>query len=88
MTDGQSNVHQSLTIPNAKKLKDMGVKISVVAVGNIISGIDEIAKVASYPPKENVYRVRKLSDFVHVIDLAWEKVKDGYKAKPYTSPCP
>jgi hypothetical protein len=36
MTDGQSNIDKSLTIPNAKKLKGMGVDIFVVAVGDHI----------------------------------------------------
>jgi hypothetical protein len=87
MTDGQSNIDKSLTIPNAKKLKGMGVDIFVVAVGDHIYGIDEMAKVASYPPEKYVYRVKTNSALVYVFELAWEKVRSGYKAKPYAPPC-
>jgi hypothetical protein len=70
MTDGQSNIDKSLTIPNAKKLKGMGVDIFVVAVGDHIYGIDEMAKVASYPPEKYVYRVKTNSALVYVFELA------------------
>ena len=87
MTDGQSNVEKSLTIPNAQKLKNIGVEIFVIAVGNHIDGIDEMAKVASYPPDKYVFRVNKNSDLIYVFELAWKKVIKGYEAKPYKSPC-
>ncbi|CAB4008107.1 Retrovirus-related Pol poly from transposon, partial [Paramuricea clavata] len=87
MTDGQSNIDKSLTIPNAKKLKDMGAEIFVVAVGDHMYGIDEMAKVASYPPEKYIYRVKTNSGLLYVFELALEKVRSGYKAKPYASPC-
>lgn len=51
VTDGHSNVKLHLTIPKANALKNSGVEIFVVAVGKYINGIDEMVKVASYPPE-------------------------------------
>ena len=89
MTDGQSNVNVHQTIPNAKKLKNMGVQISVVAVGNLgTHAIKEMANIASSPAQKHVFRIKKNSDLVYIFELALEKLKSGkYKAKPYKSPC-
>ena len=74
VTDGQSNNKQA-TIDSAKRLKNMsGVEIYVVAVGQYINGIDEMVKVATYPPEFNVYRVKKVSDLKYVIELALQKM--------------
>lgn len=48
VTDGQSNVQKHLTIPNAKILKNNGLDISVIAVGDYIIGIEEMIKVVSF----------------------------------------
>ena len=68
VTDGHSNVQTQLTIPKAKALKDSGVEIFVVAVGTYINGIDEMVKVASYPPEEFLFRVKTHQQF-------WEAIK-------------
>ena len=46
LTDGQSTVDKALTIPNAQKLKNIGVDIYVMAVWNSIplEGIQEMAR--------------------------------------------
>ena len=90
MTDGQSNVKKHLTIPNAQKLKNIGVKIFVVAVGNsAMQGIPEMAKVASYPPEKHVFRVESYVSGKYVFELALEKIsKKKYAAiKPLANPC-
>ena len=91
MTDGQSTIKEHLTVPNAQKLKNIGVEIFVVAVGNEnMPGIPEMAQVASYPPENHVFRVEKNSDGMYVFELALEKVSNNkYKAKkPLADPCP
>ena len=90
VTDGQSN-DKKATINSAKNLKSIhaaNVKISVVAVGKYIHGIDEMAKVASYPPEKHVYRVEKLSELKYVFELALKKMNRKYVAiKPPKSLC-
>lgn len=81
VTDGQSNIGKHLTVPNAKALKDDNVEIFVVAVGSYISGIDEMVRVASYPPEEHVFRVQKYENFWDVVKLVVKEVSPGkYKA--------
>ena len=73
VTDGKSD-QQDPTIRSAKALKDSGVQIFVVAVGTYINGIDEMVKVASYPPEEFLFRVRSLGQFSEVMKLVIKKV--------------
>ena len=76
-----------LTIPNADALKASGVKIFVVAVGNSISGIDELVKVASNPFRD-LLRVQDFSGFWTLIQLAVKLVSPGkYQFVDYTPPC-
>ena len=77
VTDGHSNVQPELTIPEANALKDSGVEIFVVAVGTYINGIDEMVKVASYPPEEFLFRVRSHQEFWEVIKLMIKEVNPG-----------
>ena len=74
VTDGHSNVQTQLTIPRANALKNSGMKIYVFAVGTYISGIDELVKVASYPPDEFLFRVKTLQQFWNVIKLVIKEV--------------
>ena len=69
VTDGKSNRGGHLTIPRAQALKRSGVKIFVVAVGENVRGIDETDRVASYPPKDYLFRVKKLDGFLQFIKL-------------------
>ena len=90
LTDGQSNVEKEKTIPNAEKLKDKGVEVFVIAVGNQhIRGIDEMANMATFPPAKYLLRVEKVGDFLEVVNLAIEQVAPGkYKIlKKYVSTC-
>ena len=81
VTDGQSNIAKDKTVPNAKALKDDRVEIYVVAVGSYIHGIDEMVRVASYPPEKYMFRVQKLKDFLDVVKLVVKEVSPGkYKA--------
>lgn len=76
VTDGQSN-YPKLTISKAKALKDNGIDIYVVAVGGHIWGIDEMVKVASFPPKNHMFRVQTLGEFWQVVKLAIKQVSPG-----------
>ena len=88
VTDGHSNVHQHLTIPKADALKHSGEQIFVVAVGNYISGIDEMVKVATYPPEHFLFRVKNLQQFWKVIKLVIKQVAPGkYQVPQYDPPC-
>ena len=73
VTDGQSN-SQVLSIRRAKALKDSGVEIFVVTVGTHIYGIDEMVKVASYPPERFLFRVDTNQQFWEVIKLVIKRV--------------
>ncbi|XP_028399501.1 collagen alpha-1(XII) chain-like [Dendronephthya gigantea] len=89
ITDGQSNVNKSMTVPKAQELKKMGVQISVVAVSDLdTDAIKEMAHVASSPAIKHVFRVQSVGKLAYVFDMAFEKLKSGqYKVKPYRSPC-
>ena len=76
VTDGQSNDEQ-LSILKADALKNSGVQIFVVAVGGYIYGIDEMVKVASYPPQHFLFRVKTLQQFWNVIKLIIKEVSPG-----------
>ena len=77
-TDGESNIEEAKTLPNAEKLKKAGVQILVVAVGDRhMHGINEMAHIASYPPAENLFRVEKAGDFFDVVNLAIKEVDQG-----------
>ena len=91
ITDGQSTLNQHLTIPKAEELKKNHVSISVLAVGGQhISGIDEMVKVASWPPERHLFRVSNMNGFLEVIKLVVKEVAPGrYKIimqQPYI-PC-
>lgn len=74
VTDGQSNVHQDRTIPEAEALKKIGVEIFVVAVGSFIQGIEEMVHVASLPPQKFVCRVENHAGFLEIVKLALKQV--------------
>ena len=74
ITDGQSNVDPSKTIPNANLLKASGVEIFVVAVGDYRTGISEIVEVASQDRKDHVFRVSDMNGFLDVTKLAFKLV--------------
>ena len=84
-----------MTIPNAEKLKNMGVEIHVVAVGSYITGIGEMVKVAgsSNPfklPEDFLFRVRNYQGFWEVTKLMVKKMASTGRytsLSPYPSPC-
>ena len=87
VTDGQSDNRDS-TIRSANALKGSGVEIYVVAVGQSISGIDEIVQVASYPPDNFLFRVESLQGFWNIVKLTVKKVYSGkYNIVNYDPPC-
>ena len=60
----------------------------MVAVGDAISGIDEIVKVASNPPDENLLRVTNWGELWDLIRLTVMEVYPGkYQFVDYTPPC-
>ena len=77
VTDGQSNVQRHLTILKANALKKVGVHIFVVAIGPYVNGIDEMVKVASFPPKHFLFRVKNLQGFWKIIKLIINQVAPG-----------
>ena len=88
VTDGHSNRNKHLTVPNANALKTSGVDIYVVAVGNYIHGINEMVKVASYPPKKFLFRVKDMQGFWNIIKLIVKEVAPGkYSIVNYDPPC-
>ena len=93
VTDGQSNIKRHLTIPNAKKLKNMGVAIYVVAVGPNIDGIGEMVKVAGtndpYTRPDNyLFRVSNYLGFLQVTKVAVKKVSEKYvPVIPFSATC-
>ena len=91
ITDGVSTSNRHWTIAIATALKQNGVSIYVIAVGSaFMSGIDEMAKVASSPPQNYLFRVSDLNGFLRVIKLVVKQVAPGkYKIvtrQPY-KPC-
>lgn len=88
LTDGRSNVQSSLTVPNAKALKAIGVDIYVVGVGSYIHGIDEMVKIASFPPQDYLFRVKNLKGFWEIIQLIVKLISPGkYQVVNYDPPC-
>ena len=60
----------------------------MVAVGKPVPGIDEIVKVTSYPPEENLLRVENLSGFWNLVQLTVKLVSPGkYQLVDYKPPC-
>ena len=91
ITDGASSFNRHRTIAKAAALKQNGVSIYVIAVGSaFMSGIDEMVKVASWPPQNHVFRVSDLNGLLTVIKLVVKQVAPGkYKMvnrQPY-KPC-
>ncbi len=81
VTDGQSNDPDS-TVRSANALKDSGVDIFVVGVGNYINGIDEIVKMDSYPPDKYLFKL------LDIIKLIVKRVYPGkYRIVDYDPPC-
>lgn len=70
-------MQRQLTIPKANALKNIGVKIFVVAIGPFVNGIDEMVKVASYPSQHFLYRVKNLNGFLNIIKLIIKRVAPG-----------
>ena len=90
VTDGRSNRGSHLTIPRAQELKRSGVKIFVVAVGEHVRGIYEMVRVASYPAKDYLFRVKKLDGFLQIIKLMVRRYSPRKYAiikDQYTRPC-
>ncbi len=49
----------------------------MVAIGDYISGIDELVKVASKDPKEHMFRAQNMSQFLRVTELAFKLIAPG-----------
>ena len=78
ITDGASSSNHYWTIAKAAALKQNGASIYVIAVGGaFMSGIDEMVKVASWPPQNHLFRVSDLSGWVEVIKLVVKQVAPG-----------
>ena len=67
LTDGGSNIRPSQTVPNARILKDNGVEIYTIAIGDQVD-MNEINGIASDPDSTHVYVVRTVNDVDPVAD--------------------
>lgn len=77
VTDGQSNVKKQLTLYKAFRLKNMGIEVFVVAVGNYLRGIAEIVGLAS-STDAHLYRVRDMKGLLEVVHLIppWQLIRE------------
>ena len=94
ITDGQSNVHPTLTVPNADKLKRLGVNIYVFAVGDYIPGIGEMVQVAgskdSTKPDPYLFRLKgypQLWEFTKLVVTKLASTGKYISLSPQPSPC-
>ncbi|ESN96267.1 hypothetical protein HELRODRAFT_189175 [Helobdella robusta] len=63
ITDGTSNIDQVKTIPTAKMLKDKGIQIFAIGVGDIDeAGRNELIGIASSPPSSYFFKVNEFAD--------------------------
>lgn len=71
VTDGNSNIQRDQTIPQAIQLKGIGTRVMVIAVGNYgDSGRKEMAGIASYPSKDNLFNVGDFDEMQEVVLMA------------------
>ncbi|KAK3749637.1 hypothetical protein QZH41_001725 [Actinostola sp. cb2023] len=68
VTDGQSNIKKHLTIEKAIRLKQVGIEVFVIAVGEYLDGMEELSKMAS-SPNAHMYRVEDMNGLVLVVKL-------------------
>ncbi|XP_073228234.1 collagen alpha-1(VI) chain-like [Porites lutea] len=94
ITDGQSNVKKHLTVPNADRLKRLGVHIYVFAVGSYISGIGEMVQLAgsssSSSPDDFLFRMNSYHQLWEFSKLVVTKLASSGKyisLSPAPSPC-
>ena len=94
ITDGQSNVKKHLTVPNADRLKRLGVHIYVFAVGSYISGIGEMVQVAgskdSGRPDAYLFRIKgyhQLWEFTKLVVTKLASTGKYISLSPEPSPC-
>jgi Mg-chelatase subunit ChlD len=67
LTDGQSNVKKENTLYLAYLLKEIGIEVYVMAVGEHIEGINELAMLATSTNK-HLYRVGEMDQFMQVVE--------------------
>ena len=71
VTDGNSNKQSHQTVPQAIQLKGIGTRVMVIAVGNYgDSGRKEMAGIASYPAKDNLFNVGDFDEMQEVVLMA------------------
>ena len=94
ITDGQSNVKKHLTVPNADRLKRLGVHIYVFAVGSYIPGIGEMVQVAGSSsnrnPDEYLFRIKgyhQLWEFTKLVVTKLASTGKYISLSPEPSPC-
>ena len=68
VTDGQSNIRRTETTPRALELKFLGIEVFVIAVGEFLPGIKELAEMAS-STDAHMYRVQSMSGFMEIVKL-------------------
>ncbi len=61
LTDGNSNINPTTTVPDAIQARVNNIHLMVVAVGQDINRI-ELEGIASDPKDENIYTVESIND--------------------------
>ncbi|XP_032240316.1 uncharacterized protein LOC116619544 isoform X2 [Nematostella vectensis] len=79
LTDGQSNIKKKQTLYRAQLLKQLGITIYVMAVGERIQGITELAMLAT-STSNHLYRVAEMDGFMGVITTITRD--QGYSGTP------
>ena len=57
--------------------KTRGVKIYVVVVGSYVHGMDKRVKIASFPPQNQLLRLKDIAGFWNLIQLTVKQVSLG-----------
>lgn len=71
VTDGNPNIQQDQTVPQANQLKGIGTRVMVIAVGNYgDSGRKEMKDIASYPSEKNLYVVDDFDTMNQLVGMA------------------
>ena len=67
VSDGDSNVNEGNTIPEADRMRNQGIRVFSIATGNS-PDLAEMNGIANNPDSEYVYRLRNLGEVNAVAD--------------------
>ncbi|CAH1788337.1 unnamed protein product [Owenia fusiformis] len=85
LTDGNSNVNELETLPQAREARNAGIHLFAAAVGKEIN-MGELRGIATDPDVKNVFQVADLSDLVDIVSAIADPIcKDGRECS--SNPC-